>query len=63
MDEVKQSTKLTMGWCITCHKTTQVNMKDNGYYKNIHDELSKKYGIEKVTEAQMGGQECGKCHY
>jgi mono/diheme cytochrome c family protein len=63
MDEVKQSTKLTMGWCIECHKTTEVNMKDNGYYKNIHEQLSKKYGIEKVTEAQMGGQECGKCHY
>ncbi len=63
MDEVKQSEKLTMGWCINCHKTTEVNMKDNGYYKNIHDQLSKKYGVEKVTEAQMGGQECGKCHY
>jgi len=63
MDEVKQFSKLTMGWCINCHKTTEVNMKDNGYYKNIHEQLSKKYGIEKVTEAQMGGQECGKCHY
>ncbi len=63
MDEVKQFSKLTMGWCINCHKTTEVNMKDNGYYKNIHEQLSKKYGLEKVTEAQMGGQECGKCHY
>ncbi|MFK5959202.1 MAG: c-type cytochrome [Lutibacter sp.] len=63
MHEVKQFSKLTMGWCIDCHKTTEVDMKDNGYYKNIHDQLSKKYGIEKVTVAQMGGQECGKCHY
>lgn len=63
MEEVKQFSKLTMGWCIECHKTTEVDMKNNGYYKNIHDQLSKKYGIEKVTEAQMGGQECGKCHY
>lgn len=63
MNEVKQFSKLTMGWCIECHKTTEVNMTDNGYYKNIHDQLSKKYGIEKVTAAQMGGQECGKCHY
>lgn len=63
MVEVKQFAKLTMGWCIECHKTTEVDMKNNGYYKNIHDQLSKKYGIEKVTVAQMGGQECGKCHY
>ncbi len=63
MVEVKQFSKLTMGWCIDCHKTTEVDMKTNGYYKNIHDQLSKKYGIEKVTVAQLGGQECGKCHY
>jgi hypothetical protein len=25
--------------------------------------LSKKYGVEKLTVAQMGGLECGKCHY
>jgi len=63
MEEVKQYSKLTMGWCINCHKSTDVKMKDNGYYKNIHEQLSRKYGIEKVTEAQMGGKECGKCHY
>jgi len=63
MDEVKQYAKLTMGWCINCHKTTDIKMKGNGYYKNIHEQLSKKYGIENVTEAQMGGKECGKCHY
>jgi hypothetical protein len=29
----------------------------------IHEELSKKYGVDKLTAAQMGGLECGKCHY
>ena len=29
----------------------------------MHEELSKKYGVEKLTAAQMGGTECGKCHY
>ena len=62
MNEVAQNQKLTMGWCINCHKTTEVDLK-NGYYTKIHEQLSKKYGIEKVTEAQMGGQECAKCHY
>lgn len=63
MEVVSQFAPLTMGWCINCHRTTNVNMKDNGYYKKIHEELSKKYGVEELTEAQMGGLECGKCHY
>jgi hypothetical protein len=25
--------------------------------------LAKKYDVEKVTIAQLGGLECGKCHY
>lgn len=62
MHEMKQFSPLTMGWCINCHRETEVDM-DNGYYKNVHDQLAKKYGVEKVTEAQMGGLECGKCHY
>ena len=27
------------------------------------EELSKKYGVDELTAAQMGGLECGKCHY
>ncbi|MGB2272734.1 MAG: c-type cytochrome [Flavicella sp.] len=63
MEELYQYSPLTMGWCIDCHKETKVKMEGNGYYKNIHEELSKKYGVDKVTAAQMGGKECGKCHY
>ena len=63
METVGQFAPLTMGWCINCHRTTDVKLKDNGYYKKIHEELSKKYGVEELTEAQMGGLECGKCHY
>ncbi len=63
MEVVQQFAPLTMGWCIDCHRTTNVKMKDNGYYKKIHEELSKKYGVDELTEAQMGGLECGKCHY
>ena len=29
----------------------------------IHEQLSKKYGVEKLTVAQLGGIECAKCHY
>jgi mono/diheme cytochrome c family protein len=63
MKEVYQYSPLTMKWCIQCHKRTDINMKGNGYYEKmvaVH-ELIKKGG--KVTEAMMGGLECGKCHY
>ena len=63
MDEVYQFSPLTMGWCIDCHKETKVDLKGNEYYKKIHEQLSKKYGVEQVTVAQLGGKECGKCHY
>jgi len=65
MTEVYQYSPLTMKWCIQCHKRTEIKDqgKDNAYYDKmvqVHD-LIKKNG--KVTEAMMGGIECGKCHY
>ena len=59
----KQFAPLTMGWCINCHRETEVKMEGNAYYDKIHAELSKRYGVDKLTAAQMGGLECGKCHY
>lgn len=63
MEIMYQFAPLTMGWCIECHRTTNVKVEGNEYYEKIHAELSKKYGVEKLTAAQMGGLECGKCHY
>tara|TARA_B100000767_G_scaffold149247_1_gene140588 strand:+ start:1038 stop:2348 length:1311 start_codon:yes stop_codon:yes gene_type:complete len=63
MEVMYQYSPLTMGWCINCHRETNIKVKDNEYYTKIHEELSKKYGVEKLTVAQMGGLECGKCHY
>jgi len=63
MKEVYQYSPLTMKWCIQCHKRTEINIKGNAYYEKmeqVHD-LIRKGG--KVTEAMMGGIECGKCHY
>jgi mono/diheme cytochrome c family protein len=59
----KQFAPLTMSWCINCHRKTEVKMEGNDYYTKIHEQLSKKYGVDKLTAAQMGGLECGKCHY
>ena len=63
MEVVGQHSTLTMGWCIDCHRKTDVKMEGNEYYTKIHEQLSKKYGVDKLTAAQMGGLECGKCHY
>lgn len=63
MKEVYQYSPVTMKWCIQCHKRTEVNIKGNAYYEKMEQvhELIRKGG--KVTEAMMGGIECGKCHY
>ena len=63
MEIMYQYSPLTMGWCINCHRETNVKVEGNAYYDKIHEALSKKYGVEKLTAAQMGGLECGKCHY
>jgi len=62
MEIMYQYSPLTMGWCIDCHRESNVD-KNNEYYQRIHEELSKKYGVEKLTVAQLGGIECAKCHY
>ncbi|MBL7806933.1 MAG: c-type cytochrome [Saprospiraceae bacterium] len=65
MDIVYQYATLGMGWCINCHRETEVKFADNDYYKQYqryHDEL--KAGTrEKVTVEDIGGLECQKCHY
>jgi mono/diheme cytochrome c family protein len=63
MEIMYQFSPLTMGWCINCHRETNVKVQDNDYYDKIHEALTKKYGVEQLTAAQMGGLECGKCHY
>jgi len=59
----QQFATLTMGWCIDCHRQTPVQMAGNGYYAKLHEVLMKQDSSRKVTEADMGGLECGKCHY
>ncbi len=63
MEIMSQHSPLTMGWCINCHRETNIKVEGNDYYTKIHDELAKKYGKDKLTAAEMGGLECGKCHY
>ncbi len=64
MEEVQQYSPLTMGWCINCHRQTEVKMEGNGYYTKLHADLTKKYGPQaKLTVDKIGGLECARCHY
>ncbi|MFM7176780.1 MAG: c-type cytochrome [Bacteroidota bacterium] len=64
MEVLKQHSPLTMGWCIDCHRNTEVNMEGNAYYSDLHEKLKKQYGPEaKITVEKIGGLECARCHY
>ena len=65
MDEVYQFAPLSMGWCINCHRQTQVQFADNNYYsiyEKYHQEI-KSGKRDGVTVEDIGGLECQKCHY
>lgn len=68
MNVVQMANDFTMGWCIECHRTTEIDM-NNGYnkeyFKNLHEKLKKQYPKDggKITVDAIGGLECGKCHY
>lgn len=70
MEEVYQYSDLSMGWCINCHRQTEVDVEKNDYYTTVHNEWvekkekARKEGKEiKITVADLGGIECAKCHY
>ncbi len=65
MDVVEQYSPLSMGWCINCHKETEVQFADNEYYESYkiyHEEMAKGKR-NAVTVEEIGGLECQKCHY
>ena len=64
MEKVQQMAPLSMGWCINCHRETEVKFNDTYYsaYEDYHNEI--KAGDRKgVTVEDIGGLECQKCHY
>lgn len=62
MEVVEERSSLTMGWCIDCHRKTEVNTKDNAYYDKLVA-LHRKESREPLKVANIGGLECSKCHY
>ncbi|MBX3256798.1 MAG: c-type cytochrome [Chitinophagaceae bacterium] len=65
MDEVKQFSDLSMGWCVNCHRETKVQFNNNKFYsiyEKFHEDIRNKK-IDSVTVEMIGGLECQKCHY
>ncbi len=65
MEKVQQYAPLGMGWCINCHRQTEVQFEGNEYYKayaKYHEEIANGER-KKVTVEDIGGLECQKCHY
>jgi mono/diheme cytochrome c family protein len=62
MAVVAQQSTLQMGWCINCHREAKVDVANNDYYEKLHADL-KAQGKSYATVEQVGGLECGKCHY
>jgi mono/diheme cytochrome c family protein len=62
---MKQFAPLSMGWCINCHRHTDVKFQDNNYYsifEKYHEEI-KNNKRDGVSVEDIGGTECSKCHY
>ncbi|MBB6328828.1 mono/diheme cytochrome c family protein/heme/copper-type cytochrome/quinol oxidase subunit 2 [Algoriphagus iocasae] len=61
MEVVGQHSALTMGWCIDCHRQTEIATEGNAYYdKLVQIHVDSKDAL-KVKD--IGGLECAKCHY
>lgn len=61
MEVVGQHSALTMGWCIDCHRQTEITTEGNAYYdKLVQIHVDSKDAL-KVKD--IGGLECAKCHY
>lgn len=65
MDKVMQVNDLSMGWCLDCHRTREIDIMGNNFYsvymKLREDVLANR--VDMVTARMTGGTECMKCHY
>lgn len=70
MGEVHQFADLSMGWCVNCHRTSNVQFNDDqghgnkfySIYEKFHQDI-KDNKYDSVTVEKIGGTECQKCHY
>lgn len=64
MKVVEQAENLGMGWCVNCHRQTEVNFSNAFYadYRELKDKMDKGE-IEAVHASDIGATECQRCHY
>jgi mono/diheme cytochrome c family protein len=70
MHEVKQFSELSMGWCVNCHRQTNVafnydSTTGNKFY-SIYEKFQNDFRsgkMDSIKVEHIGGLECQKCHY
>lgn len=62
MDEIFMANDFTMKWCISCHRTIEIvnNTYNINYFKEL---INKQIQNKKPNVSNIGGIDCGKCHY
>jgi cytochrome c551/c552 len=65
MDVTYQYESLSMGWCVQCHRKTEVQFKSNKFYSGYESLIKELESgkIKKVTADMIGANDCQKCHY
>lgn len=65
MDRIVQIRNLSMGWCVNCHRTRNVNFNENEFYSKYEmlAERVRNGEIDSVLVDMQGGNDCMKCHY
>lgn len=64
MKVVEQAENLGMGWCINCHRQTEVKFSNAFYtdYRELQEKMQNGE-IDMVHASDIGATECQKCHY
>lgn len=64
MKVVEQAENLGMGWCINCHRQTEVKFSNAFYadYRELQEKMQNGE-IDMVHAVDIGAEECQKCHY
>ena len=63
MDLIKQVSDLSMGWCVNCHRQTEIKATTNKYYESFKAIQDDAKAGKKITAERLGGIDCAKCHY
>jgi hypothetical protein len=65
MGRIRLNSELTMGWCINCHRSRNINFNNNRFYSEyagLADKI-RNGETDSINVNMTGGTECMKCHY